>query len=432
MQYFYIIQAKKTNFTIMSASKQPRVKTMSINTLLLSAIKQHDIDKIAILLQNPDKESLTGEKSALVVALEKNNEDAANLLVKGKYHIDTTGLDGKTPLIISLEKGMCGTARKLINADVDIDKPGADRKPPIIIAMERNQDEIVELLIKKGANLNQTGPDNKPALMIGIEQKREYISRLLIEHGADLNQTGPDNKPPLIAAIELNNNPNGNMIAMEMLRKNVDLNACGPDKYPAVCKAINRGDISLAHALVKNGANCALKGPDGKNALDLAIELGKDRLALNIKKYRTFANSNLARHSLIQKRANAKEKYAYYAQRLEEEERFQETLKKEVIDLPNESFLRKAYAKIANVQDEIVKTTRTVRDEWKKLALKDKLKQGKLCTLRKRNAYLNKQISKSSETSTKRKTLVKEREANTANIRKLEENLPMVVSTKRK
>ena len=169
-----------------------------------------------------------------------------------------------------------------------------------------------------------------------------------------------------------------------------------------------------------------------KNALDLAIELGKDRLALNIKKYRTFANSNLARHSLMQKRANAKEKYAYYAQRLEEEERFQETLKKEVIDLPNESFLRKAYAKIANVQDEIVKTTRTVRDEWKKLALKDKLKQGKLCTLRKRNAYLNKQISKSRETSTKRKTLVKEREANTANIRKLEENLPMVVSTKRK
>ena len=383
----------------MGASKQPRVKIMSINTLLLSAIKQHDIDKIAILLQNPDRETLTGEKSALVVALEKNNEDAANLLVKGKYHIDTTGLDGKTPLIISLEKGMWRTARKLINADVDIDKPGADRKPPIIIAMERNQDEIVELLIKKGANLNQSGPDNKP---------------------------------PLIAAIELNNNPNGNMIAMEMLRKNVDLNACGPDKYPAVCKAINRGDISLAHALVKNGANCALKGPDGKNALDLAIELGKDRLALNIKKYRTFANSNLARHSLMQKRANAKEKYAYYAQRLEEEERFQETLKKEVIDLPNESFLRKAYAKIANVQDEIVKTTRTVRDEWKKLALKDKLKQGKLCTLRKRNAYLNKQISKSRETSTKRKTLVKEREANTANIRKLEENLPMVVSTKRK
>ncbi|MEC8383750.1 MAG: ankyrin repeat domain-containing protein [Pseudomonadota bacterium] len=405
---------------------------MSINTLLLSAIKQHDIDKIAILLQNPDRETLTGEKSALVVALEQNNEKAANLLIKGKYHIDETGLDGKTPLIISLEKGMWRTAYKLIKADVDIDKPGADNKPPIIIAMERNQDALVELLIKKGADLNQTGPDNKPALMIGLEQKKEYISRILIEHGADLNKTGPDNKPPLIAAIELNNNPNGNTLAMEMLKANVDLNACGPDKYPAVCKAINRGDIHLAHALVKNGANCALKGPDGKNALDLAIELGKDRLALNIKKYRTFATSNLARHSLMQKRANAKEKYAYYAQRLEEEERFQETLKKEVVDLPNESFLRKAYAKIANVQDEIVKTTRTVRDEWKKLALKDKLKQGKLCTLRKRNAYLNKQISKSRETSTKRKTLEKEREVNTANIRKLEENLPMVVSRKHK
>lgn len=56
----------------MSASKQLKENTMSINRSLLDAINKRDIDKMAILLQNPDKETLTNEKSALVVALEQS------------------------------------------------------------------------------------------------------------------------------------------------------------------------------------------------------------------------------------------------------------------------------------------------------------------------------------------------------------------------
>lgn len=151
------------------------------------------------------------------------------------------------PLHYAASKNNVSEARRLISSGADEDALGMLCYTPLQWAASKNHLEMVKFLITKGANLNVVGHGSMPLHSAIIINKIEIV-KVLIANDADVNATNERNhRTPLMVATYF-------------------------------------GHIPIIQLLFANGADVNIKNFRGVTALGIALENGKEKVAIILRR----------------------------------------------------------------------------------------------------------------------------------------------------
>lgn len=146
---------------------------------------QQYINTIKLLISyGADINSNKGCETALHIAIEKNYNEIAKILIENKADVNIKDYNFYTPLIHAIKKNNIEIVKYLIKAGADLNQTGCrfvgnsilqeGKHVPIIIAVEESNSEIVNLLIEAGANINKKGQDDKSVYEVAKESIDYY------------------------------------------------------------------------------------------------------------------------------------------------------------------------------------------------------------------------------------------------------------------
>ena len=149
--------------------------TANNDVLLLSAVKQGEVNKIPALLA-------TGTSP------------------------DAKDDDGTTALMFAANFGYAEIAKTLIHAGANIN---ASRKvyglTPLMLASNAKQVDVMHLLIDQGVDVNSTNEDGSTALMAAVFKGHLEVVEVLLAAGADVNIKDNDDDTALKLAVRTGN-----------------------------------------------------------------------------------------------------------------------------------------------------------------------------------------------------------------------------------
>lgn len=154
-----------------------------------------------------------------------------------------------------------GTAKKSQEAPLNVDT--------LSVAAARGDVDEVKSLIKGGVNPTQIDSSGSAPLIHAAWAGHDQAVIALLERGADPNQNIQGLTPLLIAA----GRGHTSVVAI-LLSKGSNVNATDAKGATALSHAAYAGNVAMVKELLKAGANPKL-GPDGSNAIDLALGQGK-------------------------------------------------------------------------------------------------------------------------------------------------------------
>jgi len=136
-------------------------------------------------------------------------------------------------------------ARRLIPSGTDVDALGMLCYTPLQWAASKNHLEMVKFLISKGANLNVVGHGSMPLHSVIITDRIEII-KVLIANGVNATNERNDRTPLMLATYF--------------------------------------GHIPIVQLLIANGADVNIKNFRGVTALGIALENGKEKVAIILRR----------------------------------------------------------------------------------------------------------------------------------------------------
>ncbi|MFK7946074.1 MAG: ankyrin repeat domain-containing protein [Saprospiraceae bacterium] len=274
-----------------------------------------------------DKDGNKIEHSLLVQAIQNQNENVIDLLLKHGANVNATNHKGWTPIFHAIKTNRLSVVKKLINngaivtwiSDSQNDIPLnlavqlgyktivnelliAGAKPylkllrkedlPLVRAFNNNDKSIIELLLKyttsKEWNLiYYFAPETiiyqtnklKYALSIGMRADDELLqiaivenqsvaASLILKHKANWETNNTKDETALYTAFD-----KGNIaIASELIKSGIDVNATIEGKNPLLIQAIEQNSFILVSRLLSNNATLNILDMNGQSALHIAIQ----------------------------------------------------------------------------------------------------------------------------------------------------------------
>jgi len=140
------------------------------------------------------------DSRALVEALVRGDEDAADELLRAGTDINTPVRGDGSPLIIAARSGNKSMVRRLLASGADVNLASRGDGTPLINAAARGDLYIVRELVERGADVNgYVSGDGNPLIAASSRGKLD-VAKFLIDHGADVNANVPGDETPLINA----------------------------------------------------------------------------------------------------------------------------------------------------------------------------------------------------------------------------------------
>ncbi|MDZ5470796.1 ankyrin repeat domain-containing protein (plasmid) [Bacillus sp. 31A1R] len=141
----------------------------------------------------------------LYLALTKNNNDLAKLLLRNNADPNVANMEGFTPLHEAASKNNEEIVKILIKKGASVDTATSTMLTPLMIAAQNGQTEIVKLLINKGADINVVDVDGYSALAYAILSNQTESTKLLLSYNSkqDIKVSGDHS---LIDLAKMNNN----------------------------------------------------------------------------------------------------------------------------------------------------------------------------------------------------------------------------------
>jgi ankyrin repeat protein len=269
---------------------------------LLAAVTLGNIELIqALINRGADVNSVGNENSnsPLHLAAQRNQTNAAKLLLAAKAAIesrnkegntplheaagagstamvfflidsgatvDATNYHGATPLLFAVNRGRVDATRVLLAHKADPNHPGAFNNgggyssilPPIYFAIQNyNSIEILKLLLDAGANTEADFGRIEGPLSTAIGYNNVEAVRLLLQHGANPNRPDKQGTPPLSKALYTGKDKG--TVAL-LLDKGADPNASDPRGWPPL---FSTSDPEIGRWLVEHKANVNLQTATG-------------------------------------------------------------------------------------------------------------------------------------------------------------------------
>jgi hypothetical protein len=148
----------------------------------------------------------------LIYAIDNNNEEIAEYLIKRGANINLKNGRGWTPLYSAVYKGDEALAELLIERGADINAQTRNGETPLILTMLTENSDMVAFLLEHRADVNIEDTQGYTPLMVAAQYGYEDGMQQLILYGADVNRQNNQGITPVMVA-----NQNGQLEAVDFL-----------------------------------------------------------------------------------------------------------------------------------------------------------------------------------------------------------------------
>lgn len=225
---------------------------------------QDEVDALDEWSRDRDEDGLT----PLLRAARNNDTDTLKTLVH-KANLNSRYYDGETALHLAVEKGNVNAAKLLLSAGAAVDARNNYLATPLMKAAYMGDLPMAEELLKAGANLRLFNMERKTPLHFAVEGQKNTMVGLLLKAGAPAGIKGPGGDAPLNTASS------GRLVTVPIAAMLLDAGAT-PDTFDRngdlpLHKALSNKNKELALLLLKHKANPSLRNYRQETPLQLAI-----------------------------------------------------------------------------------------------------------------------------------------------------------------
>ncbi|WP_113913303.1 ankyrin repeat domain-containing protein [Roseovarius dicentrarchi] len=168
-------------------------------------------------------------------------------------------------LLSAYDHGSLDIVRFLIADGVNVNVGTADAQPLLISVIGRGDDDILDLMLDAGADINIRDKEGNPALLNAIMVAQDECAMRLIERGASVNVKGPKWAPIHAAADR------GRVeLCKALLEADASVDQLAAKKRSALMQASERRHTAVVEFLLENGADPSLRDSNDKSPLDLS------------------------------------------------------------------------------------------------------------------------------------------------------------------
>ncbi len=217
----------------------------------------------------------------------KFDKDRAENIIKSKsIDINFTNSDGDSLLDTCLRNNKFKAASWLISKGIKITANNKDNLSSVRLAIEKGELKIIDDMIKYSRfNINQVDQNGRSLLQDAIILGNEKIAKILIDNSIDINIKDNKNRNVAFDAIGYGNNE---IVDLIITNPKIELNNIDSNGKTILHSQVVLENDNLAKKLLINGADptipdpnglnfltyTALRGEDGEELLDVAIEAG--------------------------------------------------------------------------------------------------------------------------------------------------------------
>lgn len=160
-------------------------------------------------------------------------------------------LHGKTALQVAVEKNQVQAVNALLEAGASPNARSNDgNSSPFIAAAQAENMLLMITLLHKGAEVNPQSPFARQPLMAAIDSESVKAIKFLVAHGAALKKHDDSGNAPLHAALAANKLK----AAAALLESGADINQRNRDGYTALMQAAEENNLPAAKFLMEHEA----------------------------------------------------------------------------------------------------------------------------------------------------------------------------------
>lgn len=163
-----------------------------------------------------------------------------------------------------------------IGGDTDLDIQGNHGNTALHIAVVFGQEAVVRALLRRNANIDAMNIDGNTPLHLAVEWQRKAILKILIQAGCDVNTQNVTNYTALSMAVNMRN---AEMVAMILEAKPCFDSCCNA---VALYIAVNTGQGDVFNLLLESGADVCMDlkwAPRSQTVLQCAVQRGELEMA---------------------------------------------------------------------------------------------------------------------------------------------------------
>jgi ankyrin repeat protein len=262
------------------------------------------VEKLAskgINLNDKDAEGRT----PLDYALDSNDEDTINLLLKGAKHISRQDTVNIQSLHFSARTGDISMIKQLHKKGSSLEARGGKGQTVIFHAVKGKQYATMKWLLENNANIHAVDKRGFTALHIAAQECDLAATKILVEKGANVNALSSERLTPLLCIVD----SQGIDVLRYLHDKGADLDAVDNDLERIAHKVARKGDSAalLWKAAYDLGCNITVSGKQGNTPAHLAAEAGSIAILKHLveKKVDVHTCKNMAGYTPLMMAARA-------------------------------------------------------------------------------------------------------------------------------
>jgi ankyrin repeat protein len=211
-------------------------------------------------------------RTPLDYALDSNDEDTMNLLLKGGKHINRQDTVNIQTLHFSARKGDISMIKQLHEKGSSLEARDGKGQTVIFHAVKGKQYATMKWLLEKNTNIHAVDKQGFTALHIAAQECDLAATKILVEKGANVNALSSERLTPLLCIV----NSQGIDVLRYLHEKGADIDAVDNDLDRIGHKIARKGDSAalLCKAAYDLGCNMKISGKQGNTPAHLAAESG--------------------------------------------------------------------------------------------------------------------------------------------------------------